>query len=207
MSISPMRRLRNICMRTAFTPKAGNLKYEDVNNDGRLTFEDKQVLGNTIPKFTFGFSPSFKFQGLDLRFLFQGIAGVNTYAQNNFTNISFENRVISTRWRDAWSPENTNTNIPSLKFNDSWDNSESSFWIQKSDFLKLKNIQLGYSFDENIYSPLGLEKLYIYANAQNVFTLVNGDYEGYDPERGTFGSGANVYPTPRIISFGINLNF
>lgn len=190
-----------------FIPTAGNLKFEDVNNDGRLNFEDKQALGNTIPKLTFGLSPNFKYQGFDLNLLFQGIAGVSMYTQNNFTNLSWENRVFSKRWRNAWSPQNTDTDIPSVKFNNSWDGSQSSFWVQEINFLKLKNIQLGYTFPDGITSRLGLQKIYFYANGQNVFTLVSKDFEGFDPERNTFDSGNRIYPVPRIISFGINLNF
>lgn len=191
----------------SFKPVAGNLKFEDVNNDGRLGFEDKQALGNTIPKFTFGFSPSFKYQGFDLNFLFQGLAGLNMYTQNNFTNMSWENRVFSTRWRDAWTPENTDTDIPSVKFNNSWDNSQSSYWVQEINFVKLKNIQFGYTFPNAVSSRLGLQKIYLYANGQNVFTIVSKDYEGYDPERNTFDAGYRMYPIPRIVSFGVNLNF
>ncbi|WP_194973816.1 SusC/RagA family TonB-linked outer membrane protein [Aquiflexum lacus] len=188
-------------------PKAGNLKFEDLNNDGRITFEDRQELGNSIPKFTFGISQNLKYKGFDLNFLFQGILGVNMYTQNDFTNLRWENRVISTRWRDGWTPENPNTNIPSVKFDDVWDRSESSFWVQEVNFIKLKNLQLGYSFPVAFTSRLGLQKLYVYGNAQNLFVIVSKDYEGYDPERNTFNSGRDIYPTPRIISFGANLNF
>ncbi|WP_258364810.1 TonB-dependent receptor [Arenibacter sp. ARW7G5Y1] len=188
-------------------PRAGNLRYEDVNNDGKLNFEDKQNLGNTIPKYTFGLSSGLKYQGFDLNLLFQGIGGANVFTRNSFTNISYENRVFSTRWRDAWTPQNTDTDMPSFKFDNSWDNSDSSFWVRKINYLKLKNIQMGYSFHDSINSRLGMDKIYIYANAQNVFTIVDKNYEGYDPERNTFDSGGNFYPIPRIISIGINLNF
>nr|WKN35409.1 TonB-dependent receptor [Tunicatimonas sp. TK19036] len=191
----------------SFTPRAGNLKFEDVNQDGRLGFEDKQALGNTIPKLTFGLSPSFKYRGFDLNLLFQGIAGIHMYTQNNFTDIDWENRVFSTRWRDAWTPQNTDTNIPSVKFNNSWDSSESSFWVQETNFVKLKNIQVGYTFPTELTSRLGLQKLYLYANGQNMFTLVNQDYQGYDPERNSFDAGYNLYPVPRIMSIGVNLTF
>jgi TonB-dependent starch-binding outer membrane protein SusC len=190
-----------------FKPKAGNLKFEDVNKDGKLGFEDKKSLGNTIPKYTFGFSPSLKYKGFDLNILFQGILGVSVYTQNNFTNLSFENRAISKRWLNAWSPENTNTSVPSLKFDNSWDNSQSSYWVQELNYIKLKNIQLGYTLSEQTLSKIGLQKAYVYINAQNVFTLVTDDYQGYDPERDTFDSGSNLYPVPRIISLGLNLNF
>lgn len=189
------------------TPKAGNLKYEDVNNDGKLGYEDKQGLGNTIPKFSYGLSGAFHYKGFDLSYLFQGVAGVNLYVQNNFTNLNWENRMTSTRWRDAWSPDNRDTNIPSMKFNNTWDNYQSSFWVRNGSFLKLKNLQLTYTLPEQLLTRIGLQKVSVYANAQNVFTIADKDYEGYDPERNTFGSGNMVYPTPRIISFGVNLNF
>lgn len=108
---------------------------------------------------------------------------------------------------NAWTPENTDSDIPSVKFDNSWDNEPSSFWVQEVNFVKLKNIQLGYTFPDGITSRLGLQKIYLYANGQNVFTVVTKDYEGYDPERNTFDSGDNIYPIPRIISFGLNLNF
>lgn len=190
-----------------FKPKAGNLKFEDVNKDGKLGFEDKQALGNTVPKLTFGASPSFKYKRFELNILLQGILGVNLYTQNNFTNLSFENRVIATNWRDAWTPQNPDTNIPALRFNNTWDSSPSSFWVSKGDFVKVKNIQLGYAVPESLSTKLGMRRAYFYLNAQNVLTLVNGAYQGYDPERNTFNSGNNLYPVPRILSFGANLTF
>jgi TonB-linked SusC/RagA family outer membrane protein len=190
-----------------FKPQAGNLKFEDINGDGKLGFEDKKTLGNTIPKVTFGISPSIKYKGFDLNLLFQGVLGVSVYTQNNFTNLTFENRVISERWLDAWTAENTNTSVPSARFDNSWDQSQSSYWVQKLNYIKLKNIQLGYALKEEVVSKIGLQKAYLYINAQNVFTLVTNDYEGFDPERNTFDSGYNYYPVPRIISLGVNLNF
>ncbi|MEX2592861.1 MAG: TonB-dependent receptor [Anditalea sp.] len=82
-----------------FKPTAGNLKFEDVNNDGKIDFEDKQGIGNTIPKFTFGLSPSFKYRGFDLNLLFQGIAGVSMYTKNQFTDTSWETMVFLKRWK------------------------------------------------------------------------------------------------------------
>ena len=98
--------------------------------------------------------------------------------------------------------------MPRLEFNSAWNNSESSFWVNKMDFLKLKNIQLGYGLSEKLTSRFKLEKLYMYANAQNLFTIMwHKGYEGYDPERNTFSDGGAVYPAPRILTFGINIDF
>ena len=95
-----------------------------------------------------------------------------------------------------------------LRFDSTWDQYESSFWVHRIDFLKLKNIQLGYSFPEKITSKLGLSRLYLYANAQNVFTIMwKKGYEGYDPERSTFDDGGSFYPSSRVFTFGLNINF
>ncbi len=189
-----------------FVPRAGNLKFRDVNGDGRLDYQDKMSLGNTIPKFTFGISPSFRYKGFDLNILLQGVNGVKLFNRSLFTNLSFENRVIQTRWLDAWTPENTGSELPMARFDNSWDNSDSDFWIVNGGFLKVKNLQLGYGLPQRFTEKLGLQKAYLYFNAQNIWTITSKEYDGYDPERNTFDAGARVYPIPRILSFGVNLN-
>jgi TonB-linked SusC/RagA family outer membrane protein len=191
----------------SYKPIAGNLKFEDVNNDGKLGFEDKQGIGNTIPKVTYGLTTSFKYKGFDLNLLFQGLLGVNSYNNNALTQLNYENRTISTRWRDAWTQQNTDTDVPILYFNNSWDNLESSYWVKEISFLKLKNVQLGYALPSDLTTRIGLQKIYFYVNAQNVFVLVDEKFEGYDPEKSAFSHGTNQYPVPRIISLGLNLNF
>ncbi len=190
-----------------FVPQEGNLRFRDVNKDGRLDYQDKQSLGNTIPKFTYGISPSFKYKRFDLNILLQGVSGVNLFNRNIFTNLAFENRVIQTRWLDAWTPENSGSKLPMARFDDSWDNSDSDFWVVNGGFMKVKNLQLGYGLPENITDRLKLQKAYLYLNAQNLWTIASKEYDGYDPERNTFDAGARVYPIPRILSFGVNLNF
>jgi len=190
-----------------FTPMAGNLRFEDVNGDGKLGFEDKQDIGNTIPKLTFGLTAGFQFKGFDLNLLFQGASGVNAFVQNAFTLMSWENRMISTRWRDAWTPQNTDTDVPILLWNSSWDEQQSSYWVRDLSFVKLQNAQLGYSVSEELISKIGLQRAYVYLNAQNVFSIVSKGFEGYDPEKDTFTATVNEYPVPRIISLGLNLSF
>lgn len=191
-----------------YMPKGGNLKYEDVNSDGKLDYKDKQVLGNTIPKITYGVTAGLRYKGFDVNVLFQGLGQANAFTKSGFTRLQYEYLTIAESWKDAWSPENPGSMTPSLKFDNSWDNYESSFWVHRIDFLKLKNLQLGYSVPESITSRLKMQRLYIYANAQNLFTIMwKKGYEGYDPERNTFENGAGYYPSPKIFSLGINLNF
>jgi len=191
----------------SYKPHAGELKFEDVNGDGKLGFEDKQGLGNTIPKLTFGLTSSFNYKGFDLKLLFQGVAMANMYTQDPLTNIGWENRTINEMWRDSWTPQNTDTDIPAIRYNNSWDNQVSSFWVKDISFIKLKNIQLGYKISQSAVSRLGFQSVYVYVNSQNVFTIVSKEYDGWDPERNTFTGDSNMYPVPRITSFGINLNF
>jgi TonB-linked SusC/RagA family outer membrane protein len=190
-----------------FTPKAGHLKFEDVNTDGKLDYLDKQELGNTIPKITYGLTAKFNYRNFDLSMLFQGVMIGHLYTQSGYTRMDYMFQTISANWRNAWTPENTGTNIPAVRFG-SWDNSENSFWVHRSDFLKLKNIQLGYMLPQTVSSRIGMSKMYMYANAQNVFTLMMfKGYEGFDPERQYDGDGSHVYPVARVVSFGINLTF
>lgn len=192
----------------AYKPEMGNLKYEDVNSDGKLDFQDKQVLGNTIPKITYGITAGLRYKGFDLNLLFQGLGQANAFTKNSFTQMELMYLTIVDSWKDAWTPENTNSKIPMLRFDSAWDGYESSFWMHRIDFLKLKNLQLGYTFPESISSKLGMKRLYLYANASNVFTIMwKKGYEGYDPERSTFDAGGSYYPSPRIFTFGLNLNF
>lgn len=191
-----------------FKPKMGNLKYEDVNNDGKLDYQDKQVLGNTIPKITYGLTAGLRYKGFDLNILFQGLGQANAFTRNSFTSMKLMYLTITDSWREAWTPQNPDSNIPMLRFDSAWDSYDSSFWMHRIDFLKLKNIQLGYALPEKLAHKLRMQRLYVYANAQNVFTIMwKKGYEGYDPERNTFDAGGSFYPTPRIFTFGLNLNF
>ena len=190
-----------------YIPQAGELKYEDVNNDGRLGFEDKMALGNTIPKYTCGLTPSLNFKGFDLSVLVMGIAGASVYTQNAWTQpLGISGGTITEKWRDAWTPDNPSTTVPRISISDTWRSEASSYWVSDISFIKLRNVQLGYTFPASITERLGVQKLYLYGNAQNLGSIVSKDYEGFDPERNTFNSGDNYYPLPRILSLGVNIN-
>lgn len=191
-----------------YIPKAGDLKYKDLNGDGKLDFNDMTEIGNTIPKYNFGANLNFSYKGFDLGILMQGVAGVNVDTRSAWTQpFGVSGAVVTKRWRNAWTPENTQTDMPILKINDTWNRQNSAFWITDLSFIKVKNIQLGYTFSESFINKIGMNSLYTYINAQNVFTFVNKDYEGFDPERSTFDSGYTTYPLSRVLSFGVNVSF
>ena len=192
----------------SYKPIAGDLKYEDINGDGKLDYQDKMEIGNTIPKWTYGINGNLTWKNFDLNFLFTGIAGVKGYFQNAWTEpLGISGGTITKRWRNAWTKENPSTELPMIRVNDTWNRQESSFWACNLSWFKLKNIQLGYSVPSSFAKKMMLEKFYIYVNATDLFTLASSKYEGFNPERNTFDSGYNHYPTPRVFSFGLNVTF
>lgn len=191
-----------------YVPTAGDLKYKDANGDGKLDYKDKQEIGNTIPKFTYGINGSVSWKNFDLNFQFSGVAGVNGYFQNAWTEpLGISGGTITERWRGAWTKENPSTELPLIKVNDTWNRQQSSFWACNMSWFKLKNLQLGYTLPTNLANKMFLQKCYVYLNATDVFTLVSSKYEGFDPERDTFADGYNHYPIPRVFSIGLNLSF
>lgn len=191
-----------------YTPKAGDLKFEDRNSDGKLDYKDKTDLGNTIPKYTYGIKGGLSYKGIDFSILFQGIAGANVFTKSAWTvPLGISGGAVTTRWRDAWTKSNPSTTTPRVVVNDTWNTQESSFWVNNLSWLKVKNIQLGYTLPDQWTQRVSLNNVYIYVNGQNVLTFVSKDYQGFDPERDTFSNGAEQYPVPRIWSVGINVKF
>ncbi|MDR0431661.1 MAG: SusC/RagA family TonB-linked outer membrane protein [Tannerellaceae bacterium] len=191
-----------------YMPVAGDIRYKDVNGDGKLDYQDKQEIGNTIPKFTYGINAELTWKNFNLNLQFSGMAGVNGYFQNAWTEpLGISGGTITKRWRDAWSPTNPSTTLPQIKVNDTWNRQQSSFWACNMSWFKLKNIQLGYALPKEITQKMFLQQLYVYANATDLFTLVSNDYEGFNPERDTFADGYGHYPISTIFTLGLNVTF
>lgn len=189
-----------------YIPKAGDLKYEDVNGDGKLDFNDKQSLGNTLPKYTYGITLGANYKNWSLNIVTQGMAGIYGYNQSAWTTpLGISGGTLLTRWKDAWTPENHSNTMPRIVVNDTWNRYESSFWVQNMSYFKIKNIQLSYSLPKALLERIRFKGGSVYINAQNLPSFTTKGYIGFDPEQDTFGNGGAVYPTPFITSFGINL--
>ncbi|SHL67883.1 TonB-linked outer membrane protein, SusC/RagA family [Chitinophaga jiangningensis] len=189
-----------------YTPKAGDIKYEDVNGDGKLDFNDKQALGNTLPTWTYGLTLNVNYKRWSLNVVTQGMAGVNGYNQSAWTQpLGISGGSLLTRWRGAWTPENHSNTLPRIRVNDTWNRYESSFWVQNMSYLKIKNIQLLYQLPEAWLHAIHFKSASVYANVQNLPSFTSKGYIGFDPEQNTFDNGGGVYPTPVIATFGINL--
>lgn len=191
------------------TWKPGDLKYVDINGDGIVNTDDRVVLGNSEPTMTFGFTLGAMYKGFDFSAFFQGTAGGHGYMDSEAVGeLNGTNGKPTDFWRDRWTPENTNTDVPRVsalgKNGPSMPSTVSDYWIQNSSYLRLKNLQVGYTLPASVIKALRVNKIRVYYSAQNLITFSNF-IKGWDPEAPA-GRGDH-YPQVKVNSFGINVTF
>ncbi|MDR0762960.1 MAG: TonB-dependent receptor [Bacteroidales bacterium] len=189
---------------TAGTYRAGDAKYRDLNNDGKITNEDDRTeLGNPFPWLTYGINASVDFWGFDLQLFLQGVYGNELYnAQRETLEGTGNATVMSTSMRNVWTPSNPDGTIPNPR--NAVNFYTSSRFIESGAYLRLKNLQIGYTLPQNITQKAFISRFRIYFSASNLFTITK--YSGYDPEVGS-GVDYGNYPQARTFLFGINLDF
>jgi len=197
------------------TVAPGDIKFEDISGpdgrpDGVINDFDRQVVGKPIPTWTYGANINLGYKGVDLRVNLQGVADVESYVGSELYFPFLNGASVSRRWEagNTWTPENPNAKLPRLiQYNasDSQNYIDNSFWLQDASFLRIKNIQLGYSLSQTLLSKLHIAGLRIYIDAQNAFTFTK--FEGLDPERDLINMSPAQYPNVRIITGGVNLKF
>lgn len=187
----------------------GDLKYKDVNGDGKIDANDRTVIGSPMPKFTFGWTNTFRYKNIDLSIFLNGSYGndVMNYLGINLTGMksTWTNQLNSVGDRaqlvpidpnkvypagQNWYDDITNirvknwqTKTPAARLNDPNDNDRiSDRYIEDGSYLRIKNITLGYTFKKSLLKRLHLENLRVYCNIQNLHTFTK--YKGYDPEVG-----------------------
>ena len=193
----------------------GRLQFQDINNDGIIDDLDRTVIGNPHPDLIYGFNFSANYKNFDLSIFFQGVQGVELYNFTRYyTDFYFDLGNRHERILNAWSPNNTNSTIPRISAVDT--NNElrpSSYFVEDGSFLRLKNIQLGYTF---LFGNKNRGQLRLYVQGHNLLTITN--YEGLDPEVSLasysnrdrnldLGVDRGVYPNSRILSVGANFKF
>ena len=190
----------------------GDVAYADLNLDGEITNEDQKYLGSGLPKFNYGLNARAEWKGLDLSISTYGVAGFKAV---DFVDVTLHNSYgalnKSVDLLNAWTPENTNTNVPRVAYKSTGSITNDMFserFIQDASYLKIANIELGYNLPDRWFGGY-VSGLRIYASAQNLATL--SKYKGYNVDfaGGTFTPGYNYcsYPTPRTIMFGIHCSF
>jgi len=166
----------------------GDIRFKDLNGDGQINADDRAFIGNPIPKTTYGFSFSSEYNRFDFSFLFQGVQGVDRY--NDLKQIlNYDTRPFNSMASvlDSWHGEGTSNTTPRVTFNNNGGGNVSSVFVEDASYLRLKNIELGYTVNTN---RMGIKSLRLYISGQNLITSTK--YTGLDPEstslidRGTY---------------------
>lgn len=180
----------------------GDMKFKDLNADGQINADDRTFIGNPIPKVSYGLSFNGSYKNFDISFLFQGVEGVDRYNNSRqVTAYSIKMPLNSSELiLDAWNGEGTSNTIPRVTFNANGGGQMSSAFIEDASYLRLKNLEIGYTLDPKI---LGSAKMRIYLSGQNLWTATK--YTGLDPES-TSLIDMGTYPQSKSFLLGLKLN-
>ncbi|MBT8245041.1 MAG: TonB-dependent receptor [Winogradskyella sp.] len=187
--------------------RPGDLIFVDINNDGVIDDDDRTNIGNPIPDMTFGLNLNLEYKNFD--FIAYAFASVgNDIVRNYERNERLTNRTIN--YLDRWTGPGTSNTFPRVTTGANSNILFSDFYVEDGSFVRLQNVQLGYSLSDDFLEDSTISKMRFYVSVQNLFTLT--EYQGYDP---TTSSGAPIgggidngfYPNPRTFLLGMNLKF
>ena len=205
----------------------GDLKYKDISGpsgvpDGIINEYDKVAIGNSRPDTNYGLTIGFSYKGFDFSTLFQGATGASLNCQKVLTIGSTDGRprpIHLSRWTQfdeegnkVTDPEqliemNKDAEFPILSEQLGHNSATSTFWLRSADYLRWKNIEMGYTFPQSWTQRMKVNSIRIYASAQNLLTWSKlNDYE-VDPESSRLGNPLDTYPQQRVYNFGCQIVF
>lgn len=186
----------------------GDFKYKDLNGDGKITPEDRTMIGNPTPDFTYGFSIGADYKGFYINADFYGVYGNEVFRDwgngNSFAPFNYREERL-----DRWTGPGTSNWEPRSFSGSAYNRENSTYMIEDGSFFRIRNVQIGYNFRKELLNGLNIEGLKVYFNVQNLKTWDH--VNGFTPEFGgsatQFGVNTSGYPNPRVASFGISANF
>ena len=193
----------------------GDIKYKDLSGpdgvpDGRITPEyDRTVLGSSIPRYTYSVRGNLGWRGIDFSFVLQGVGKCSGFLEGSARHAlqdmaAYPQKVHLERYNVVTNP-NPKASYPRLTYNTGFNqNTFSTFWLEDASYLRVKNVQLGYTFPEKWMKKARIDNFRIYASADNLFTFSKFFY-AYDPE--TPVSRGGYYPLVKTVVIGVNLTF
>ena len=198
--------------------QGGDIKYKDQptidtdgdgipdTGDGQITSEDYVVIGNTIPRYTYSFNLAAEYKNFDIELFFQGVGKRDGYLRDDLA-WAFNNGAKVQQWQkdNMWKEGDTKSKYPRMFISSANNIKPSTYWLQDASYLRLKNLQIGYTIPRKILSHTFLDGVRVYFSAQNLFTF-DKMTEGYDPEQHPTKA-QNSVPLLKTYSFGINVNF
>ena len=186
----------------------GDIKYKDVNDDKVIDGDDRQPLGSYFPEVTYGVSLSARYKGFDATLFLQGAGGVKSFVSGRILGSLYDkNGQPTSIWLDRWTPDNPDASFPRVWNSNSQNDpslTPSSFWVRNASYLRLKNVQVGYTVTSRMLSNAGIG-LRVFWTAKDILTFTNF-YKWVDPEA-PLGGNSYTYPMVKINSIGVNLTF
>ncbi len=184
--------------------RPGDIIFEDVNRDGKIDANDRvRNEKTTVPRFMGGVKTKLKYAGFDLEILFQGAAGAVQYVQTESGEIG---NYLKSFYDERWTPENPNATGPRTfnRDNEYWRNNRNTHFLRKTDYLRLKNLQLGYSLPAGLIERMHIKGLRFYVSGLNLFTF-SPDFKDFDPETNT--NNGQGYPLQKVVNGGLTFTF
>lgn len=188
-------------------PQAGDIRYVDVDGDGKINGKDRIFSNPVDPAYTFAMNFNLGWRAFDLSAMFSGVAAASRlYSSEVFGAFGGDTGHPSTEWRDAWSADKPSGKMPRIYLAGQANHNEASstFWLQDTHYVRLKNLQLGYTLPKSLLKNLGVSSLRVYYSGENLFTLDNMR-GNIDPEATSHR--LSSYPLLRTHSFGLNVSF
>jgi len=199
---------------------AGDVKYKDIDKDGKITngsqtldnHGDLKIIGNTSPRYLFGINANVNYKSFDFTMFWQGVGKRDLWMANqNFFGFrqSWTSTIIPAHTLDYWSPDNTDAYFarPYLTVENLKNQQVQSRYLQNAAYIRLKNMQIGYSLPKNLINIVGIEKVRMYVSGENILTF-SKMMDSFDPEANVRSSGATlVYPLSRTFAAGLNITF
>ncbi len=189
--------------------KPGDVRFVDVNGDGVINPEDRTMIGKPMPDWTFGANVNLEFRQFDFSMLLTGSYGNDIFNGAQRQDLRYTNRPVSAL--DRWTGEGSTNEVPRYTWIDVNNNARvSDLYIEDGSYVRIKNIQIGYTLPRNILNRIGASKWRFYVSAENLYTLTN--YSGSDPEIGALSSldmgiDRGVYPHARTWRIGTSVSF
>ena len=191
--------------------KPGDIRFLDSNGDGIFNENDRTIIGDPTPSWTYGVTLNIDYKGFDISMFGQGVWGNDVY--NAVRRFDLPKANYTGEALGRWTGEGTSTTFPRLNFADGDPNlgngnftRSSDFWLESGAYFRIKTLQLGYTLPAAISQKAGIQKARIYISGNNLLTITG--YSGLDPEVGaSFGVDRGIYPQPRFYLVGANVTF
>lgn len=197
--------------------KAGQFHFRDVNGDGKVDANDRTIIGNPHPDFSYGVNVELHYKQFGLELFGQGVKGnqIFNYVRYWTDFPTFAGNRTERMLNDSWRPGKTDAKLPELRSNDVISSNPSTYYLEDGSYLRIKNIQLSYELPETLLKRFGITKFKVYVQGQNLFTFTK--YTGLDPEINLrnydpnndrhMGVDEGAYPVAKVYLIGANLSF